>query len=71
VEVGHVKQFRLTVIEPLSACKSLTLRTAFVTARVVPDALMATIAALLDVTPESGGSRGCGPLIELPYATFA
>src|ERR1700675_297401 len=65
VEVGHVEQFRLTIIEPLSACESLALRTAFVTARVVPHALMVTIAALLDVTAESSGTatldRAHGP----------
>src|ERR1700683_2083924 len=65
VEVGHLEQLSLTIIEPLSACESLALRTAFVATRVVPDALMAAIAALLDVTAESGGTatldRAHGP----------
>jgi hypothetical protein len=32
VEVRHVEQFRPTVLQPLSACESLALWTAFVTA---------------------------------------
>ena len=35
VEVGHVEQFRLPVLEPLSACETLALWTVLVTARVV------------------------------------
>ena len=56
VEVGHVEQFRLTVLEPLRACETLALRAVPVAARVVGDALMAAIAAPLDVTAESGGA---------------
>ena len=59
MEVVRVEQFRPTVIKPLSACETLALRAAFVTAGVVPDALMTAIAAPLDddVLPES---RDCG-----------
>src|SRR5207244_12603826 len=54
VEVGHVEQFGLTVREPLGARETLALWTTFIAARVVRDALMATIAACLDVTAKSG-----------------
>ena len=53
--VGHIEQFRPTVLQPLSACESLALWTAFVTTRVVPDTLMAAFAALLDVTAKRSG----------------
>ncbi len=56
VEVGHVEQFRLTVLEPLGPCEALALRAAAITARVERDPLMAAIAAPLDVTAESGGA---------------
>jgi hypothetical protein len=56
VEVGHVEQFGLTVREPLGARETLALWATFVAARVVRDALMATIAARLDVTAKSGGA---------------
>ncbi len=56
VEVGHVEQFRLAVLQPLGPCETLALRTVPVTARVVRDALMAAIAATLDVTAERGGA---------------
>ena len=56
VEVGHVEQFRLTVLEPLGPCEALALRTVPVAARVVGDALMAAIAATLDVTAERRGA---------------
>ena len=56
VEVGHVKQFRVAVLEPLSACESLALWTAFVTTRVIPDALMATFAASFDMSAESSSA---------------
>ena len=56
VEVRHVEQFRLTVLEPLRACETLAFRAVPVAARVVRDALMATIAAPLDVTAERGGA---------------
>src|SRR6202011_5809503 len=56
VEVGHVEQFGLTVREPLGAHETLALWATFVAARVVRDALMATIAARLDVTAKSGGA---------------
>src|SRR4051812_6199598 len=47
VEVGHVEQFRLAVLEPLSSCETLTLRAAAITARVERDPLMAAIVPLL------------------------
>lgn len=56
VEVGHVEQFRPTVLEPFSSCETLTLRATAITARVERDPLMAAIAAPLDVTAESGGT---------------
>ena len=56
VEVRHVEQFRLTVLQPLGPCETLALRAVAVAARVVGDALMAAIAAPLDVTAESGGA---------------
>ena len=56
VEVGHVDQFGLTVREPLGARETLALWATFIAARVVRDALMATIAARLDVTAKSGGA---------------
>ena len=56
VEVGHVEQFRLTVLQPLGPCETLALRAVAVSARVVGDALMAAIAAPLDVTAERGGA---------------
>src|SRR5258705_13410688 len=56
VEVGPVEQFGLTVREPLGARETLALWATFLAARVVRDALMATIAARLYVTAKSGGS---------------
>src|SRR5437870_5936226 len=56
VEVGHVERFGLTVREPLGARETLALWATFVAARIVRDALMATIAACLDVTAKSGGA---------------
>ena len=56
MEVGHVEQFRLPVIEPLGACETLALGAVSVTTRVVSDTLMPAIAAPLDVTAESGGA---------------
>ena len=56
VEVGHVEQFRLTVLQPLGPRETLALRAVAITARVVRDALMAAIAATLDVTAERGGA---------------
>ena len=56
VEVRHVEQFRLTVLEPLRPRETLALRAVAVAARVVRDALMAAIAAPLDVTAERGGA---------------
>src|SRR5712664_1384339 len=55
VEVGHVEQFGLTVREPLGARETLALWATFVAARVVRDALMAAIAARLDVTAKKIG----------------
>ena len=56
VEVGHVEQFRLPVLEPLSACETLAFRAVTVSARVVRHTLMAAIIAPLDVAAESGGA---------------
>ena len=56
VEVGHVEQFRLTVLEPLSPCETLAFRTVSISARVVCHTLMAAIIAPLDVAAESGGA---------------
>jgi hypothetical protein len=53
VEVRHVEQFRLTVLEPLGPCETLALRAAAITARVERDPLMAAIVAPLDVAAES------------------
>src|SRR5271165_5680388 len=46
----------LTVREPLGARETLALWATFVAARIVRDALMATITARLDVTAKSGGA---------------
>ena len=54
--VGHVEQFRLTVLKPLGACEALALWTIAVPARVVSDTLMTAIAATLDVTAKRGGA---------------
>jgi hypothetical protein len=56
VEVGHVEQFRLPVLEPSSPGETLTFRAVTVTARVVRHTLMAAIIAPLDVAAESGGA---------------
>ena len=56
VEVGHVEQFRLTVLQPLGPCETLALRTVAVAARGVGHALMAAIAATLDMTAEGRGA---------------
>ena len=56
VEVGHVEQFRLTVLEPLGPRETLALRAVPVAAGVVGDALMAAVAAPLDMTAERGGA---------------
>ena len=56
VEVRHVEQFRLAVLQPLGSCETLALRAVPVAARVVGDALMAAVAAPLDVTAERGGA---------------
>ena len=45
VEIRHVKQFRLPVLNPLGTRQALALRTVPVTTRVVRDALMAAFAA--------------------------
>src|ERR1700733_14267657 len=58
VEVGYLEQFRLAVLKPLSPREALAPRTAIVTARVVPDALMAAIAAPFDMTAECCGATG-------------
>jgi GAF domain-containing protein len=62
VEIGHVEQFRLAVLQPLHPRQTLALRAIAVTTRVEGDALMAAIAALLNVAAERGGAAGfdCG-----------
>ena len=52
VEVGHLEQFRLAVRQPLGAGKALTLRAASIAAAVVRYALMAAVAAALDMAAE-------------------
>ena len=44
------------VLQPLSPCETLALRTISVATRAVTDTLMAAIAAALDVTAESGST---------------
>src|SRR5271167_1271614 len=56
MEVGHVEKLRLTVLEPLRPCQTLALRTIAIAARVVGDALVAAIAATLNMTAEGGGA---------------
>ena len=56
VEVGHIEQFRLPVLEPLSACETLAFRAVPVSARVVRHTLMAAIIAPLDMSAESDGA---------------
>ena len=56
VEVRHVEQFRLAVLQPLGTRKALALRAVAISARVVRDTLMAAITAALDMTAESGGA---------------
>jgi hypothetical protein len=56
VEVGHVEQFRVTVLEPLSSCDTLAFRTVSISARVVRHTLMAAIIASFDVPAESRGA---------------
>jgi hypothetical protein len=53
VEVGHVEQFRLSVLDPLSPCETLAFWTVAIPARVVRHTLMAAIVAPLDVPAES------------------
>ena len=56
MEIRHLEQFRLAVFQPLGSCETLALRAVTVTTRVVGDALMSAIAALLNVTAERGGA---------------
>ena len=56
VEVGHVEQFRLAVLKPLSLCETLAFRTVAISARVVGHTLMTAITAPLDMTAESGSA---------------
>src|SRR5580692_13015002 len=56
MEIRHLEQFRLAVFQPLGSCETLALRAVTVTARVVGDALMPAIAALLNMTAERGGA---------------
>ena len=56
VEIRHVEQFRLPVLQPLRPRKTLALRAIAVATRVVRDALVAAIAATLDVTAERGSA---------------
>ena len=65
VVVGYLEQFRLAVRQPLGSCEALALRTVPVSARIVGHALMAAIAATLDVTAKGRGTatldRGTRP----------
>src|SRR4051794_34916826 len=56
MEVRHVEPLRLAVLQPLRPRQTLALRTIAVAPRVVRYALMAAIAAPLDVTAERGGA---------------
>jgi len=56
MEVGHVEQFRLAVLQPLGTRQTLAFRAVPVAARVVRHTLITAIITLLDVTAESGGS---------------
>jgi hypothetical protein len=56
VEVADVEKLRSTVVQPLGASQALALRTMPISTRVVTDALMSTVIALLDVT-----TKRCGP----------
>src|ERR1700744_5019754 len=56
VEVRHVEQLRLAILQPLGAREILTLWAVAISARVVRDTLMAAVTAALDVTAESGGA---------------
>jgi hypothetical protein len=58
VEIRHIEQFRLTVLQPLRPRQTLALRAIAVATRVEGDALMAALAALLDVTAERSGATG-------------
>src|SRR5262249_58434262 len=55
-EVGAVEQFRVAVRQPLGTGEALALRAVPVTAGVVGDALMAAVAAALDMTAERCGA---------------
>jgi hypothetical protein len=56
VEVADVEKLRSTVVQPLGASQALALRTMPISTRVVTDALMSTVIALLDVTTKRCGS---------------
>ena len=56
VEIRHVEQFRLTVLQPLGSCETLAFWTIPVAAGVVGDALMAAVATTLNVTAEGRGA---------------
>jgi hypothetical protein len=50
------EEFRLTLLQPLGSCATLALRTIAVAAGVVGDALVAAIAALLNMAAKGGGA---------------
>jgi hypothetical protein len=56
MEVGHVEQFRVSLLQPLGACETLALRAIPVAARVVSHTLMAAVATTLDVTAKRRGA---------------
>src|SRR5271170_7097507 len=56
VEIGHFEQLCLTILQPLRPSQTLALRAIAVTTRVEGDALMAAIAAALDMTAKCGGA---------------
>lgn len=56
VEIADVEKLGSTVVKPLGASQALALRTMPISARVVTDALIVTVIALLDVTAKRCGS---------------
>ena len=56
VEVWHVEQFRLPILQPLRPSQTLALRAVAITTRVERDTLMTAIAATLDMAAERRGT---------------
>jgi hypothetical protein len=56
MEVGHVEQFRVTVLKPFGPRETLALRTIPITTRIVSDTFMAAIVTPLDVTAKGRGA---------------